>query len=63
MRCADCLFWNDGECHRYAPRPYCDMIFSDDDPIYVCWPPTLADDFCGDWRPLPVDPAFSNRKE
>jgi hypothetical protein len=47
--CAGCLNWHRrdgdrGECRALPPR------FTG--PLH--WPPVLASDWCGAWRPLPV---------
>jgi hypothetical protein len=51
-RCEDCTYWRvgqdhgQGECHRNAPRPelYKPAMSRCAD---VFWPPTMADDGCG----------------
>ncbi len=56
--CETCRFWNplapdlgedQGECRRHAPRPT-----TTTEPFLFAWPLTYAEDFCGEWAPLPL---------
>ena len=41
--------WAAGECRRYAPKPAAEAEFDD-----WVWPPTLAEDWCGEFKPMVV---------
>ena len=52
VTCGGCLWWasgevaDEGQCHRYAPRPTTTRAG-------VVWPTTTRDDYCGDVEPKP----------
>lgn len=63
--CGNCRFWDEsgtvaassweGRCRRYAPRPryetIAEAVMSDGiTKRYALWPPTSADDWCGEWK-------------
>jgi|HubBroStandDraft_2_1064218.scaffolds.fasta_scaffold100523_2 hypothetical protein len=65
-RCGECRFWdmdprddrtNVGECHRMPPQMVADSKFiasiGDDsiNPMTGFFPETLANQWCGEWRP------------
>jgi hypothetical protein len=53
--CLTCLWWKGvqgekGECRAHAPDPRGDPSM-----FYARWPLTLAEDFCGEHQPPPVE--------
>lgn len=48
--CATCEWWaevvGEGQCHRHPP-----MVFDDLGELKSGWPPTKADEFCGEHKP------------
>ncbi len=56
--CARCRFWTAGEretlkghCRRSAPSPWhVSYIVEPKQGHPFCWPVTMHDDFCGEWR-------------
>ncbi len=63
-RCERCRFWEEfqdsdgwGHCHRYAPRPVVDPLRRDEEGhayMVAYWPETDADEWCGEFQPLPL---------
>ena len=56
--CSTCRHWrpgdtreSPGECRRHAPRP---IMLAGSVATPWPWPPTLADQWCGEWAPSPV---------
>ncbi len=53
MTCADCKFWNAGECRRFPPTLHKTGEPAEADPgqgviLKSFWPVTRAEDWCGE---------------
>jgi hypothetical protein len=54
-RCSRCVYWKpragvekEGSCCKHAPMP---VVQAPRSTLFVTWPITMADDWCGEFRP------------
>lgn len=71
-RCDHCDFWEPGDgfdsdsglCRRNAPAPVLVNLVPDEDlSMAVWWPETLADSWCGEFRPVADIPVKVDNKD
>jgi hypothetical protein len=63
--CKTCRWWDifsadgkEGFCRAHPPTVVPNQEVGDFKPVsFTEWPQTNSDDFCGEWQPLPIEPA------